>query len=132
MDSNGQLTVPPRPVGTLVTRSSVAIAPGSTLRQAIAKLVDRDVGVIVVHDGIDSKGILSERDILDSVHDRADLDAVMVDDIMQPDIITIDPDSSVVNAAQMMMIDRGVRHLMVTGPDGGIVSIRAVLRSMLG
>ena len=108
----------------------IDIAPGSTVRQAIAKLVDGDVGVIVVHDGTNSKGILSERDILDLVHDQADLDAVLVDEIMQPDIITVDPDSSVTDAGRTM-VDRGVRHLMVNGPEGGVVSIRAVLRSML-
>ena len=129
-NSEEPLVVPSRPVGSLVGRHMVDIAPGSTVRQAIGKLVDGDVGVIVVHDGTDAKGILSERDILDLVHDQADLDDVSVDEIMQPDIITVDPDSSVTDAGRTM-IDRGVRHLIVSGPEGGVVSIRAILRSML-
>lgn len=108
----------------------VDIAPGATLRAAIARLVDGDVGVIVVRDGEEPKGIFSERDLIDAVHEQLDLDAAVVDEIMQRDIITIEPNASVVDAARLM-IDVGVRHLLVTGPNPGVVSIRAVLRSMV-
>ncbi len=124
------LVVPPRHVGDLVGRSTVDIAPGSTLRATIAKLVDNDVGVVLVRDGDRTRGIVSERDLIDSVHEDADLDSEIVDDIMQPDLITIDPSATVVDAGRMM-IARGVRHLVVEGPDGGVVSIRAILRSIL-
>jgi CBS domain-containing protein len=124
------LVVPPRHVGDLVGRSTVDIAPGSTLRATIAKLVDNDVGVVLVRDSEKTRGIVSERDLIDSVHEEADLDAEVVDDIMQPDLITIDPSATVVDAGRMM-IARGVRHLVVEGPDPGVVSIRAVLRSIL-
>jgi CBS domain-containing protein len=124
------LVVPPRHVGDLVGRSTVDIAPGSTLRATIAKLVDNDVGVVLVRDGEKTRGIVSERDLVDSVHEDADLDAEIVDDIMHPDLITIDPSATVVDAGRMM-IARGVRHLVVEGSDGGVVSIRAVLRSIL-
>jgi predicted transcriptional regulator len=129
-DADGQLIVPQTPVGSLVGRAMIGVAPGSTLRSAIEKLVDGDVGVIVVRDGDDLKGIFSERDVVDAVHEREDLDVVMVDDIMQPDIITVEPSMSVVDAGRTM-IDRGVRHLVVEGPEGGVVSIRAIMRSML-
>jgi predicted transcriptional regulator len=129
-DADGQLIVPQKPVGSLVGRAMISVAPRSTLRSAIKKLVDGDVGVIVVRDGDDLKGIFSERDVIDAVHEREDLDVVMVDDIMQPDIITVEPSMSVVDAGRTM-IDRGVRHLVVEGPEGGVVSIRAIMRSML-
>jgi CBS domain-containing protein len=129
-DADGQLIVPQTPVGSLVGRAMIGVAPGSTLRSAIEKLVDGDVGVIVVRDGDDLKGIFSERDVIDAVHEREDLDVVIVDDIMQPEIITVEPSMSVVDAGRTM-IDRGVRHLVVEGPEGGVVSIRAIMRSML-
>lgn len=125
------LIVPPRPVGSLVGRRTISVAPGSTLREAIATLVDADVGVVVVQGDGEIEGIFSERDLLDAVHDRADLDRVPVDEIMQPDLITVAPETSVVDASRVM-IERGVRHLVVEGPDGGIVSIRAAMRSILG
>jgi CBS domain-containing protein len=106
------------------------VATGSTLRATIAKLVDNDVGVVLVTDGDRTRGIVSERDLIDSVHEQADLDAETVDGIMQPDLITIDPKATAVDAGRMM-IERGVRHLVVEGPDGGVVSIRAVLRSIV-
>lgn len=124
------LLVAARPVGSLVARRMIDVPPGVTLRAAIAKLVDGDVGVIVVRDGEALKGIFSERDVIDAVHERADLDEVTVDEIMQPDIITVDPTMSVIDAGRTM-IDRGVRHLVVEGPEGGVVSIRAVMRSFL-
>ena len=125
------LIVHSRSVGTLLGRQMVDIPSGSTLRQVVAKLVDDDVGVIVVRGNDGLVGILSERDVMDAVHDQVDLDAATVDSIMQPDIITIPASTSVVEAGRTM-IERGVRHLLVESPDGdGIVSIRAILRSIL-
>ena len=130
-DDKAALTVHSRSVGTLLGRQMVDIPSGSTLRQVVAKLVDDDVGVIVVRGNDGLVGILSERDVMDAVHDRVDLDAATVDSIMQSDIITIPASASVVEAGRTM-IERGVRHLLVEGPDGdGIVSIRAILRSIL-
>ena len=126
----GHLIVPPRPIGGLVRRGIVDIAPGASLRAAIAKLVDADVGVVVVRDGKDLKGILSERDLIDAVHEKANLDEVRVEGLMQPDIVSVDPATTVVDAARVMM-DRGIRDLVVEGPDGGAVSVRAAMWSML-
>ena len=128
VDEQGVMTS--RPVGSLVGRRVVDVPPGATLRDAIAKLVDNDIGVVAVREGERFKGILSERDLIDAVHERADLDAVIVDELMSPDLITVDPAMSVVDAARTMM-DRGVRHLVVEGPDGGIISIRAAMKSIL-
>ena len=122
--------MPPRQVGSLVGRRPIDVPTGSTLRATIARLVDNDVGVVLVTDGDTTRGIVSERDLIDSVHEGSDLDAEVVDDIMQPELITIDPMATVVDAGRMM-IERGVRHLVVEGPEGGVVSIRAVLRSIV-
>jgi predicted transcriptional regulator len=127
---DGTLLVPPRHVGDLVGRRPIAVVTGSTLRATIAKLVDNDVGVVLITDGDKTRGIISERDLIDSVHEGSDLDAEVVDDIMQPELITIDPMATVVDAGRMM-IERGVRHVVVEGPEGGVVSIRAVLRSIV-
>lgn len=129
--ADGPLVVPPREVRHLVGRRPVEVASGSTLRATIAKLVDNDVGVVLVSDAGKTCGIVSERDLLDSVHDRADLDTDLVDDLMQPHLITIAPTATVVDAGRLM-IERGVRHLVVDGPDGGVVSIRAVLGAIVG
>lgn len=127
----GALVVPPQPVRRLVGRKAVDVASGSSLRDTLAALVDNDVGALLITDDDDDvKGIVSERDLIDVVHDGADLDAEKIESVMQPDIITIAPEATVVDAARVM-IDRGVRHLLVEGPDGGVVSIRAVLRSMV-
>lgn len=127
----GYLLVSPRPVGNLVSRRAVGVELGSSLRAAISMLVDGDFGVIVIRDGERLRGILSERDVLDAVHDGSDLDTTLVDELMQADIISVDPSISVIEAARVM-IDRGVRHLIVEGPEGGVVSIRAAMRSLLG
>jgi len=128
---DGELRVPARPVGSLITRQMLGIAPGSTLRDAVAVLVEGDVGVVIVMEGGELKGVISERDLIDAVHEGTDLDATLVDEIMQPDIISVDPATTVVDAARTM-IQRGVRHLVVEEPNAGVVSIRAAMRSILG
>jgi len=76
MQQDENLIVTPRPAKALVARSIVEVPPGSSLRTAIGKLVDLDVGVAVVREGEKSEGIVSERDVLDAVHEGMDLDAM--------------------------------------------------------
>ncbi|MBC7274406.1 MAG: CBS domain-containing protein [Streptomyces sp.] len=108
----------------------LTIGPTHTLRQAAALMSARGVGAAVVHDpdagGI---GILTERDVLNSVGLGEDPDAEPADAHTTTDVVFAAPAWTLEEAASAMT-HGGFRHLIVL--DGaepvGIVSVRDIIR----
>jgi signal-transduction protein with cAMP-binding, CBS, and nucleotidyltransferase domain len=108
----------------------LTIGCGHTLRDAAKRMTERGVGAaIVVDDEQPGPGILSERDILNSLGRGEDPDAELVRDHMSDSMITAAPGWSLERAA-MEMSRRHIRHLVVV--DGadivGVLSIRDIVR----
>jgi len=108
------------------SRSSIATAPGNiTVQQAISQLAERRIGAMpIVADGR-IVGMFSERDALYNLaSDGADALSRLVSDVMTPEPITVDPDTTVLSALSLMT-RRRIRHLPVLehGEMIGIVSI---------
>jgi CBS domain-containing protein len=105
----------------------------STLRVAevAERMVEREVGAVLVLDGDRLAGILTERDILRAVA-RGIGDDALVRDWMTTHPETIGPDETTEHAATLMM-HGGFRHLPVVEGDDvvGILSIRDLMRIAL-
>lgn len=110
----------------------VTIAPGNTVAHALRLLVRHGIGSLVVADGSQIQGIVTERDILRLV-DRGgqQLDAVSVEEIMTHDLIVAVPDDDVAYLMEVMTRNR-VRHLPVVHEDRlvGLVSIGDVVNAV--
>ncbi|MGO4614266.1 CBS domain-containing protein [Nocardia sp. 2YAB30] len=110
------------------------VAPDTTVRTLLAALADRNIGAVVVSpDGNTIAGIVSERDVVRSLHARgADLLDTPVAEIMTSDVRTCAPDDPV-DGLRRTMTDHRIRHLPVVH-DGrlvGIVSIGDVVKSAI-
>ena len=108
----------------------LTVGPGHTLRQAAQLMSKRRVGAAVVMDPESSgPGILTERDLLDSLAEGQDPDTERVGDHMSPDIVFAAPEWSLEEAA-VAMVKGGFRHLVVTngGEIAGILSVRDIVR----
>src|SRR5689334_4241558 len=108
----------------------LTIGPHHTLRDAARRMSSRRVGAAVVLDGDqDQPGILTERDILDSVGQGQDVDVERVSDHLTSDIVVAHPDWGLEKAAAAM-VSGGFRHLVVCdGPDVvGMLSVRDIMR----
>jgi signal-transduction protein with cAMP-binding, CBS, and nucleotidyltransferase domain len=108
----------------------LTIGCGHTLRDAAKRMTERGVGAaIVVDEEQPGPGILSERDILNSLGRGEDPDAELVRDHMSDSMITAAPNWSLERAA-MEMSRRHIRHLVVV--EGaeivGVLSIRDIVR----
>jgi CBS domain-containing protein len=108
----------------------LTVGPGHTLRQAAELMASRKVGAAVVMDPEGAgPGILTERDILQSVAAGQDPDAEHVADHLTADVVAAGPHWSLEEAA-VAMVRGGFRHLLVV--DGaetiGIVSVRDIVR----
>jgi len=101
------------------------IGPDATVYDAIRWMSVKNVGALLVMDGGELLGIISERDYTRNVilKDRSSRET-KVREIMTPDLIVVRPDTTVAEAMRIMTSSR-VRHLPVVdaGRVVGVVSI---------
>jgi len=108
----------------------LTIGPGHTLRQAARLMAERKVGAAVVIDPESAgPGILTERDILESVAHGQNPDEACASDHLTADTVVASPNWSLEEAA-VAMIQGGFRHLIVVegGDIAGVVSMRDIVR----
>jgi CBS domain-containing protein len=110
------------------------VAPRDTVLDALTTMADRNVGAVLVVDGGELVGILTERDYARKVilRERGSGDTP-VSEIMTTVVHTVSPSTPVAECMEMMT-DRRVRHLPVLD-DGqnlvGLVSIGDVVKAMI-
>ena len=108
----------------------LTIGVGHTLREAARLMTEKSVGAAVVVDEQEpGPGIVSERDILNSLGRGEDPDTELVGAHMSDSVISAAPDWSLERAA-MEMSRRHIRHLVVVerGELVGVLSMRDIVR----
>src|SRR3954469_14276370 len=108
----------------------LTVGPGHTLRAAARLLAEGKVGAAVVIDPEGAgPGILTERDILESVAKGQDPNTECASDHLTPNTVVAAPGWSLEEAA-VAMIRGGFRHLIVVdgGDIAGVVSMRDIVR----
>ncbi len=114
-----------------MSRSLLSVEPGDTVTEVAQRMVERNVGAVLVLDGGRLVGIMTERDLMRAVARGLDSDA-SVSQYMSRDPETIEPDDTTEHAA-VLMIHGGFRHLPVVEGDAvvGILSIRDLMGVVL-
>lgn len=113
-----------------MSRVTLVVGPGHTLREAARLMAERRVGAAVVMDpDAPAPGILTERDIVRGLGVERDPDSALVGEHMSTDIVYAAPDWSLEEAA-VTMVRHGFRHLVVidAGELAGVLSMRDVVR----
>jgi signal-transduction protein with cAMP-binding, CBS, and nucleotidyltransferase domain len=108
----------------------LAVGPAHTLREAARMMAARRVGAAVVIDpDSPGPGIITERDLLESIGRGEDPDAEKVGDHLTSSIVYATPEWSLEEAA-VAMVRGGFRHLIVCeGADiAGVLSVRDIVR----
>jgi CBS domain-containing protein len=110
----------------------ISVTPETTLSEAAILIASRRIGAVMVLDAAgDVVGILSERDIVRCVAERATgLAGLLVQDLMTRNVVMVGPETPV-DAAMEIMDEGYFRHLPVCTPEGrllGIVSIRDLVK----
>jgi CBS domain-containing protein len=105
-------------ISEIMTNAAVIDQSDDTLAEAARKMWNQQTGSLLVMEGDDLVGILTERDILKAVASGARMDDVRISEVMTKDVLTVGPQASLREAAKMMA-DRWIRHLPVV--DGGKV-----------
>jgi CBS domain-containing protein len=101
------------------------IDAGASVFEAVQQMVEANVGSLLVTDGGDIAGIVTERDYLRRVtlEGRTDHDTA-VGEIMSAPLVVVTPDTEI-DECMAVMTDRRIRHLPVVegGEVVGVVSI---------
>src|SRR5688572_20620851 len=108
----------------------LTVGPGHSLREAAKQMSDRGVGAAVVMDPEgEGPGIITERDVLNSIGRDEDVDREQVSEHLTSDVVYAAPDWSLEEAAAQMVRGR-FRHLIVMegGEVVGVLSVRDVVR----
>ena len=105
-------------VSEIMTGAAVIDHSDDTLAEAARKMWKQQTGSLLVMDGDDLVGILTERDILKAVASGTKVEEVRISEVMSKDVLTVGPQASLREAAKIMA-DRWIRHLPVV--DGGNV-----------
>src|ERR671914_3069562 len=108
----------------------VTVNPGATLHDAASAMAERKVGAAVVIDPEQpGPGIITERDLLNSIAEGQDPAGELVRDHLSADITFAAPDWSLERAAEAM-VRGGFRHLVVVdgGEMVGVLSMRDIVR----
>jgi CBS domain-containing protein len=110
-----------------------AVAPESTVFDALRCMADKNVGAVAVLDRQSLVGIFSERDYARKValHGRSSRET-LVREIMTPNPVVVAVDTEI-RECMHLMSDRNIRHLPVL--DGttltGVISIGDVVRAII-
>ena len=103
-------------VSEIMTQAAVIDQPDDTLAEAARKMWEQQTGSLLVMDGEDLVGIITERDVLKAAATGAKMDDTRISQVMSKDLVTVGPGTSLREAAKVMA-DRWIRHLPVL--DGG-------------
>ena len=103
----------------------LSIEASSTVFEAVQEMVEANVGSLLVTDGGEIVGIVTERDYLRRVtlEGRTDRDTA-VGEIMTAPLVVVTPDTDI-DECMAIMTDRRIRHLPVVR-DGDVVGVVSI------
>lgn len=110
-----------------------SVWPGATVLEAITLMAEKGVGALVVMEGDQLVGIISERDYARKVilMERSSYNTE-VSEIMSADVVTVDPGASN-EACMQLMTEKRLRHLPVLqeGRMIGLISIGDLVKDII-
>jgi CBS domain-containing protein len=120
------------PIADLLSPRVVSVRPEETVRVAISRMLEENIGSVAVCEDGRLVGIFTERDVMRLAGEGADFETLLVREVMTRSLVTVTPDVDVLDAARLMG-EKKIRHLPVLHGEHllGIVGIREVLRSMV-
>jgi CBS domain-containing protein len=111
----------------------IAIDSCATVDIAINKMIERNIGAILVMEDSNCVGLFTERDVIKCWTKHGTSDKVAVKDVMTKDLLIIEPGDDL-DYAMTIMTNKKIRHLPVidNGRLVGLVSIRDVVKYHIG
>lgn len=110
-----------------------SVSPNVKVFDALKLMAEKNIGAVLVIDGKEIKGLLSERDYARKVAlEGKSSRELLVKDIMSQKVLFVTPDKSSEDC-MTLMIEKRIRHLPVLEEEElkGIISIGDVMKAVL-
>jgi CBS domain-containing protein len=107
-----------------MTSNPTAITPDTAAREAARMMKSEDTGVVPIVEGDRLVGVITDRDLALRVLGEDRSSDTSVGELASKDLVTIDPQQSLEEAARLMA-EHQVRRLPVVEEDGRLVGILA-------
>ncbi len=118
-------------IGDLMTRDFTYVGPGVNLKECAKVMIKKRVGSLIVKEGDNLRGILTEKDIVWAVSKKSkrDLEDIHAEDLMKRKIVTIRPSADIIEAMKKFKKEI-IRRLPVieNGKLIGIITANDILR----
>jgi len=117
-------------IGAICSRDVCITRQGAALTAAVERMRQRHVGAVVVVEenqaGLKPIGIITDRDVVcGQVNPPRDLFCMSVEDVMTPDVFTLNESCGIPEAVGRMS-ERGVRRAPVVDAEGSLVGIISI------
>ena len=113
-----------------MTTKPISVTPDTSLEECASVMAKNHVGALVVKDNHESKGLITEQDIVRKVIAKGiNPLAKNVRDFMEKRLITISPNDDIYDAL-IKMRDSNIRHLPVVGKGKmvGLLTLKDILK----
>jgi CBS domain-containing protein len=110
-----------------------SVTPGTLVVDALSKLAEKDIGALLVVEGGQIAGIISERDVVRKIAATGIFEPRgTVSEFMTPDVFTISP-TQTIEDCMALMTEQRIRHLPVVEDDKlvGMISIGDVVKAII-
>ena len=111
----------------------ISVSPQTTVLDSLRLMADRNIGSVLVMEGDDYKGLMSERDYSRKIvlKGKSSTDTVVAE-IMTTDLPVVHPSDSIEHCMQLLS-DKHIRYLPVFENEklAGIISINDVVKEIM-
>jgi len=107
-----------------MTPNPTTVEPGTTAQDAARIMTSEDIGSLPIVEGDRLVGVVTDRDIAIRIVAEGKGADVPIGEIASKDVVTVDPEQSLEEAARLMA-EHQVRRLPVTEEDGKLVGVLA-------
>jgi CBS domain-containing protein len=119
-------------VRALMNTKLEALELGSKVRDAVKRMVERDIGCVVITRAGTPIGIITERDILRRLIGPEEILDRPVEDLMSAPLVTVGPLATLGEAAELM-VQKKIRRLLIKDGEKivGIVTQRDLQKALM-
>ena len=119
-------------VGNIMTEKIICLDRSARVADAMRLMVDKEIGSVLVTQGTEMIGIVTERDVLKRLCEDPQGSEASIGDVMSNPLITIDWNAAIGLAADKMS-EKRIRRLLVTENKKirGIVTERDLMRATI-
>ncbi len=110
-------------VKEIMTKNVITVTPKTSTEVCAKLLIENRIGsVVVVDNGGKTLGIITKENIIEVIAKNKRVEDVSAEKAMSSPLITASPSLTIIQAMQTMFKE-GIRHLVITNPEGKVVGI---------